>query len=410
MNNQFANTAIHIGNTICRDAIRYNGQCNWVGVDNDIAGDQAKPYYAAMKGTWYNGTSGVAWFLAQLSTLSQEKRHQVAALEAIEQALQSTEQVKYGKLGFHSGITGIAFSAVQIGEKLGRAELVERGLQTLRALQQLPLSEYTLDVIDGCAGAIPAIIKINRRYADPILDALLLQMGDYLLQTAQAETTGISWATMPNSSSANLTGYAHGAAGIATALLELWHYTKDLRYQKAALAGFAYEDACFDQTQQNWPDFREGNTPRQKDDNTPRPCGCAWCHGAPGIGLSRLRAYQLTGNEGFKQVAKVAVNTTLQHFGRRQLGNYSLCHGVFGNADLLLYAAETLNEQSLSDKVGEVAEEAVVQHVQRKIPFPNGAQSDLNTHDMMLGMAGVGYGFLRAADPERFESVLLVQG
>lgn len=410
MNNQFVDTAIHIGNAICRDAIRHNGQCNWIGVDNDIAGDQAKPYYTAMKGTWYNGTSGVAWFLAQLSTLSQEKRHRVAAQEAIGQAMQSTEKIKYGKLGFHSGITGIAFASVQIGEILAQEELVERGLQTLRALQQLPQSEYTLDVIDGCAGAIPAIIKINKRYADPTLDALLIQMGDFLLQSAEAETTGISWNTMPNSSSANLTGYAHGAAGIATALLELWSYTQDTRYQKAALAGFAYEDACFDQTQQNWPDFRQGNSPRPKDTNSPQPCGCAWCHGAPGIGLSRLRAYQLTGNEGFRQGSKVAVDTTLQHFGRKKLGNYSLCHGVFGNADLLLNAAEIFQDQSLADQVVEVAEEAVEQHVQRKIPFPNGAQSDLNTHDMMLGLSGIGYGFLRAADPKRFESVLLVEG
>ena len=410
MKEQFVNTAISIGNAICRDALRHSGQCNWVGVDNDIAGESAKPYYAAMKGAWYNGTSGVAWFLAQLSEVSLEKRHRVAALEAIEQALQNVDQVKHGKLGFHSGVTGIAFSAIEIGEKLGREDLVERGLQLLRNLQRLPEAEYTLDVIDGCAGAIPALIKINRRYADPVIAHLLRKMGDYLLQEAQAETTGISWNTLPNSTSANLTGYAHGAAGISVALLELWRHTQDIRYQKAALAGFAYEDACFDIAQQNWPDFRVGNAQRPVASNTPQPCGCAWCHGAPGIGLSRLRAFQLTDNEAFKSAAKVAVDTTLRHFGRKELGNYSLCHGVFGNADLLLNAAEILGDPALAEKVAGVAEEAVIQHARRKIPFPNGAQSDFNTHDMMLGMSGIGYGFLRVADPGRFGSVLIVHG
>lgn len=408
MQTQFLNTAVGIGNSICRDAIRHDGQCNWVGVNNDIEGDNAKPYYAALKSTWYNGTSGIAWFLAQLSEVSGDKRHREVAIGAIEQALRTADKVQHGKLGFHSGITGIAFSAIEIGEKLSREELVERGLQLLRSLQQLPESEYTLDVIDGCAGAIPAIIKLNRRYADPTLDALLAKMGDHLIQTAQAESKGISWNTMPHGSAASLTGYAHGAAGIASALLELWHYTQDERYKKAGLAGFAYEDACFDAEQQNWPDFREGSAPRQADDNSPRPCGCAWCHGAPGIGLSRLRAFQLTGNEDFKKSAQIAVSTTLRFLGRQQLGNYSLCHGVFGNADLLLCASDIVGDEALVPKVEAVAAEGVELFERRKIPFPNGTQSEFSAPDMMLGQAGVGYGFLRLADRKRFESVLLV--
>ncbi|MFN0175150.1 MAG: lanthionine synthetase LanC family protein [Saprospiraceae bacterium] len=408
MQEQFFNTAVSIGNSICRDAIRHNSQCNWVGVNNDIQGDNAKPYYAALKGSWYNGTSGIAWFLAQLSEVSGDKRHRNVALGAIEQALRTSDQVQHSKLGFHAGITGIAFSAVEVGEKMGHEDLVERGLQLLRDLHQLPESEYTLDVIDGCAGAIPAIIKINRRYSDPVLDTLLVKMGDYLLQTAQAESSGISWNTMPHGASANLTGYAHGAAGIALALLELWHYTQDERYKKAGLAGFAYEDACYDAEQENWPDFREGSSPRQAGNNSPRPCGCAWCHGAPGIGLARLRAFQLTGNEIFKQSGQIAVDTTLRLFGRHQLGNFSLCHGVFGNADLLLNASETTGDESFAQKVEEVAAEAIEQFQQRNIPFPNGTQSDFSAPDMMLGQAGVGYGFLRLADRKRFESVLLV--
>ncbi len=407
MKEQFLNTAVSIGNSICRDAIRHNGQCNWLGADNDIVGDNPKPYFAALKSTWYSGTSGIAWFLAQLHSVSGEKRHRDTALEAIEQALQTTDKIQHAKLGFHSGLTGIAFSAIEIGEKLGRDDLAERGFRLLQSLNQLPETEYTLDVIDGCAGAIPAVVRLNRKRNDVALNELLRKMGDHLLQKSQAEPTGISWNTMPHGSAASLTGYAHGAAGIAGALLELYAHTKEERYQKAALAGFAYEDSCFDAEQENWPDFREGNS-QQRREGEPRPCGCAWCHGAPGIGLSRFRAYQLTHNEGFKQSAQTAVATTLRFFGRKQLGNYSLCHGVFGNADLLLCASEVTGDETYACKAEATAAEAVEQFERRKIPFPNGTQSDLNSPDMMLGMAGIGYGFLRLADRAKFESVLLI--
>jgi class II lanthipeptide synthase len=407
MQSHFLNTAISIGNSICRDAIHYNGQCNWIGTDNDIEGDKPKPYFAALKGTWYNGTSGIAWFLSQLHSVTEDKRHRAAALSAIEQALKTSDKIQQGKLGFHSGLTGIAFSAIEIGERLGQSDLVERGVRLMQSLNQLPESEYSLDVIDGCAGAIPAIIRLNRKYNDALLNELLRKMGEYLLQHSQAESTGISWNTMPYGSVANLTGFAHGAAGIASALLELYQYTKEEQYQKAAFAGFSYEDSCFDPEQENWPDFRENNSFPQPE-TEPRPCGCAWCHGAPGIGLSRFRAYQITQNEEFKQTGQTAVNTTLRLFGQKHLGNFSLCHGVFGNADLLLYASEVTGDITPTDKVRETAMEAVEKFERRKIPFPNGTQSDFNTPDMMLGMAGIGYGFLRLADIEKFGSVLLI--
>jgi lantibiotic biosynthesis protein len=407
MQQQFVQAAIHVGNAICRDALRHNGQATWIGAHSDVIGQATRPYYAALKGTWYDGTSGIAWFLAQLHSVSGEKRHATLAIEAIEQALEAAHKIEYSKLGFHAGQVGIAFAAIEIGEKMAREDLVARGLDLLRSLQNLPESEYTLDVIDGCAGAIPAIAKLNRRYADPVLEDLLRKMGDYLLQTAQAERAGISWKTMSEGAAANLTGYAHGAAGIAAGLLELWHHTRDERYQKAALAGFAYEDACYDATQQNWPDFREYDSGPTDDAPAPR-CGCAWCHGAPGIGLARLRAFQLTGNEQFRLSGQIAVDTTARQFSRRQLGNFSLCHGLFGNADLLLYAADATGDLALAQKVESVAAEGIEQFQQRNMAFPNGTPSDFNTPDMMLGQAGIGYGFLRLADPKKFESVLLV--
>ena len=42
-----------------------------------------------------------------------------------------------------------------------------------------------------------------------------------------------------------LTGFSHGAAGIALSLLELWGLTNEPRFRQAAEAGFAYERSLF---------------------------------------------------------------------------------------------------------------------------------------------------------------------
>lgn len=403
----FLNAAVTIGNTLCRDAIHYENQCNWIGADNDIVADGAKPFYAALKGSWYSGTAGIGWFLAQLYTVTADKQHRAAACGALEKALETTSQIKYGKLGFHSGLAGIAFAAIESAPLIGRPDFADRGHQLLLQLSQMPESEYTLDVIDGCAGAIPAVIRMNRQLCDSRIDDFLCKMGDFLLRQAQPEPTGISWNTLPGNSTASLTGYAHGAAGIAAALLELYHHYRDERYRKAAYAGFAYEDSCFNKEQENWPDFRTGS-PRYQPKDGRQMCSCAWCHGAPGIGLSRFRACQITGDQQFEVAARTALNTTMRSFGPDIMYNYSLCHGLFGNADLMLYAAQITGDDTIRTRVEAVAGPAAEKFMQQHIPLANGTQSDLYSPNLMLGSAGMGYSFLRMADPARFGSVLII--
>src|SRR5712672_636734 len=95
----------------------------------------------------------------------------------------------------------------------------------------------------------------------------------------------MSWHTLGDKR-ANLTGFAHGTAGIAHALLLLDALKPDPELRKAAAGAFAYEAAAFDATQANWPDYRL--LPGQP----PGPVGypVAWCHGAAGIVGSRLFA------------------------------------------------------------------------------------------------------------------------
>ena len=90
-----------------------------------------------------------------------------------------------------------------------------------------------------------------------------------------------------------LSGLAHGASGIAWVLFELAELSGEKRFSKVALQAFKYEEALFVPERRNWPDLREINERSQPDDGHGMFMA-GWCHGAPGIALTRLRSLKPT--------------------------------------------------------------------------------------------------------------------
>ena len=120
---------------------------------------------------------------------------------------------------------------------------------------------------------------------DTSLLAFAVRLGDGLLQSADKSDAGYSWKAPASVGRHNLTGFSHGAAGVAYAMLELFRATGDSKYRTAAEEAFNYERHWFDAEAANWPDFREEAGRRYR--NAPRSFAATWCHGAPGIALSR---------------------------------------------------------------------------------------------------------------------------
>jgi hypothetical protein len=60
-----------------------------------------------------------------------------------------------------------------------------------------------------------------------------------------------------------LTGFSHGAAGIAYALLRLFEATRDRRFKQTAEEAIQYERAMFVPERGNWPDLSETEDNRE---------------------------------------------------------------------------------------------------------------------------------------------------
>src|SRR5205085_438597 len=104
----------------------------------------------------------------------------------------------------------------------------------------------------------------------PQILATAVQCGDLLLARARpmppspsplppggrGEGEGAVGWDWPYPSCGPLTGYSHGAAGIAWALLELAARAGADRFRPAALGAIAYERSLFSAEAGNWPDLR----------------------------------------------------------------------------------------------------------------------------------------------------------
>jgi len=411
---EFLEAADFIAARLCRDAVWAGARCNWLGDSMEFVGGQWTVAHRAFGPELYSGTSGVALFLAEVYKKTGEPLFRETSVGGARQALSRLEELPaQTRVGFYTGYTGIGYALTRIGELINEEEFVDRGLQVVEALAEVEPDERGTDVLAGSAGAIPAFLHLQKKYDRGPLLELARRHGEFLIGAARKTQGGWSWNTLnvpAEQRKQDLNGFSHGAAGISWALLELWKATGEGKFRVAAEQGFAYERQWFDPRQENWPDFRglydawAGN-PGQPGFMT------AWCHGAPGIGLSRVRAYALTDDETYRREVEAALRCTSRTLAAPHApgqANYSLCHGSAGNAELLLYAARVFGDDSSRLLAEQVGRFGIEQYRKSHGPWPCGVLEGGETPGLLLGLAGIGHFYLRLHDPAGVPPVLII--
>ena len=407
-NQIFLQAADNIGAKLCRDALWAGKRCNWLGDSMEVVDRAWQVVHRTFGPDLYSGTSGIALFLTRVFDLTGEKLFRITAEGGLQHALSKLDVFgPAARIGFYSGLTGIAYVLLEAGEIFDNKSFTEKALQITEELAEDDLSQQGFDVLSGCAGAIPVLLDIHRRYQKEHLIELADRCGQHLLNAVRKTEHGWSWNTLntpPELNQNDLTGFSHGTAGIAWALLELHHKTGEEKYRAAAEEAFRYEQHWFNAEQGNWPDFRSLDGSAEGGSNAPGYMS-AWCHGAPGIGLSRVRAYELSGDGARRAEAEIAINTTLNTLANN---NFSLCHGTGGNADLLVYGSRVFDNADYAAAVESVGRQAISQYQETNTPWPCGVQGGRETPNLMLGLAGIGYFYLRLYDAKRVPSIVIV--
>jgi lantibiotic modifying enzyme len=263
-------------------------------------------------------------------------------------------------------------------------------------------SDGRFDIIAGAAGCIGSLLGLQRVSPSDRALAAAVRCGDRLLARARPMTRGIGWPPAGGGTQP-LAGFSHGAAGIAWALLELAAWSGEGRFRAAAHAAVEYERTLFSAEAGNWLDLREREDARSAGER-PTPCMTAWCHGAPGIGLARLRSLPHLDDATSRAEIGTALATTLaEGFGH----NHSLCHGDLGNLDFVVQAAERLGDPRWRAQATRRTA-LILERIDRE-GWICGVPLGVESPGLMTGLAGIGYGLLRLAEPARIPSVLVLE-
>jgi len=434
---RWLDVADRIGCRLCRDAIWDGGRCNWLGWTIRMESHGPRHVFQPCSPDLYDGTAGIALFLARLSQFTNDATHRDTALAALEQARVRLDGGRPIGFGFYYGAAGVAFAEIQAGQIFDDERLVRQGVDRLEVMAASspelrsegrrsevgkrkssgsdPTSDLPAEVIRGIAGVIPLLIGVGTEHSrDPLLQAAI-GYGERLLESACRDDSGWSWNTLQMPKERNLCGYGCGAAGIACALFELYALTRDPRFLAAGRGALRYERSCFDAAHGNWPDYRIFDA----SDGVERSgFPVSWCHGAAGVGLGRAMVYRLLQQIGaepgeldaVRGELNVAVDTTAATLPPAEAargGSFCLCHGLAGNAELLLLAAALLNRPELRERAEQTGDDGIRRHHSPDTPWPCGLRDCGEVPGLMRGVAGIGHFYLRLHDEPAVPTVML---
>jgi type 2 lantibiotic biosynthesis protein LanM len=378
-----------------------NGSLTWIALTYvlQIQRLQLEPLQFSL----YDGTCGIALFLAALGKVTGETQWQSLALKALQSLRHNLKdsqasQALANKLGI-GGAVGVGswiYALSKTSQFLDEPDLLADASKAANLITPQQLTETKeYEVVSGVAGAILGLLSLYQIHPQQsILDKAYLA-GSHLLQCRTASDSGLrAWQTVNNKL---LSGFSHGAAGIVYALLRLYRVTQDASFLEASLEAIAYERTIFDAQLGNWLDLRKEQL---QFTNT-------WCHGATGIGLARLGCLSVLDTPTIQEDLEVALKTA-QDMSWQGVDNY--CCGNFGRIDLLLEAGTRLQRPELIAAAQKQAAWVVARAQQTGFyQVFNKVPRDTYSPGLFTGISGIGYGLLRLSHPQLLPSVLLWQ-
>jgi type 2 lantibiotic biosynthesis protein LanM len=346
----------------------------------------------------YGGTPGLILPLAYLGSFGFDRYTGLArrALATLRIRLESSGDYLKG-IGAFSGWGGIIYMLAHLGTLWNDPELFAYAYTLIDRLPGLIEKDDALDVVGGCAGCIGSLLALHKVSPSEKTLAICIQCGERLLAKAQPMEKGLAWFTNLENDEP-ITGFAHGSAGIAWALFELAALSGNEKYKTAAIEAIVYESSRYSSVVGNWADHPGRSEVGGKKAVAP---SMAWCYGAPGIGMSRAAALKHTDHPMVRLDLERAIQAMLNQGPGT---NHSICHGDVGNLDFLLQAAEATGNSELAQKVDELSNQIIASI--KKYGWLCGVPLGVESPALMNGLAGICYGLLRLADPDRVPSVL----
>jgi type 2 lantibiotic biosynthesis protein LanM len=364
----------------------------------------------ALQPDLYNGIAGVALLAAgylresaagradpvpRLEKLWEAALHTMHLAETRREGLLAAGvQLRPLSLGGYLGIGAQIWTYLVLSHwKLDGGTGLERACKLANEIPAAIQSDGGHDVLSGTAGSIVPLLLLARKTGDDRYLHLASRLGNLLDEAAQRRNGQACW--RQRESPNGIGGFAHGVSGIGWALGHLARVTGEARYHQLARAAFAFEDALWDEQEQNWLDLRAIEGAKS---------AVAWCHGAVGIGLARLDLDQTFAQPSTRQTLHRAASAVW----RKGVGwNHCACHGDLGVFELLhhaIAAGEAPKELRASALL-----DIILTSLEQHGPFC-GIAGDALVPGLLPGIGGIAYQLLSAHPESDLPSILTPSG
>ncbi|WP_019775339.1 DUF4135 domain-containing protein [Streptococcus sobrinus] len=284
----------------------------------------------------YMGNIGILHVLLTISNSNNYGEYIDKLIKDIEEDVEVILQCQKGDLEV-SAYNGIASFLRYYNDlyKFGRIdseEFYSRVTMLIEQIDQNIDSDKSLDILDGTAGAALSIIASNEIFDNQRLRTLSISVlgkcYKHLINSVVTDGDKIYFPQKENRRE-YMTGFSHGSSGILMALYKVGKFigidSSDFIYKVLQT-----ERELYNSKDRVW--YR-GNKSQESS--------WAWCHGVPGILLSRVDLY-LDGyrDEKIEDELRELYEITIE----KSLGfNLTYCHGDFGNILICKYVQSILN-------------------------------------------------------------------
>lgn len=350
----------------------------------------------------FNGNSGIALFFLELYKYEGRKENLETAKKIMGFVLDTKELApKY--FSFYTGFTGVIYTLLKIHETTGENNYLTPALHlALDHAQDIIEQPVKADLLSGYAGNL-FVMSFLFHYSgnNAVLD-IIRKLVNRFITEVRISKKGLKWDySRAKSSYDSMAGFSHGASGIAYVLLQAGNYFKSDGLLYLGEQALAYEMQYFHPESGNWLDLRMGPhrlsfekayrwdleqfIPSMHQVNS-------WAHGATGIGISRLYAYEITGNPMYLEQCKTVMESSLAHLQKNDRQDFTLCSGYTGHIPFL---SRFMNYSEVPDyrRLTAIADNAKLLYSQHHAYNPY-VPDNRNDCGLLSGKAGIGYGIL----------------
>lgn len=351
-----------------------SGQVNWLSLH--AQGDD-EWNIAPMGAGLGHGYLGVALYLAQLADLTKIARYAEVARQAlcpipsVLTTLNShSEMLMATGCGGYQGLGGFCYGLARMATLLRDGELEQWAATAVRLTTMAATQPARPGWADGTAGCLAAMTAVWSETGSRDAAGLARTTASRLAELVD-ETDG--WCVPDSAPGAS--GFASGPAGVAAAL---------------ALFAAASGEPAFLQAGRRA--VRRAASLAKATDSP----AVNWCHGTAGVLVARCLADEVSAEE--RRTSLLALTD------RPVRADLSLCTGEFGITEALRVLSRT-DRTSAAQQVLRRRTGQLLDALHRRARYC-GTPGGVVTPGLLNGLAGIGYGLLRAGFPERVPALL----